>query len=440
MVQDVIAQIEKDIGFYNQTIDGNPIWDGIRYDIISFINAHEITDAQKKTDSKSLSLFAKIKYFFLGIWSVISLTYLPMKRKDYLFVISSRFKEGKQSYDRQIAPILPLIDKEKRIIIEHHIGAKYDDSYYMDGASLFYRVNKFKYRKRYDISEFFADNINKHYGRNVISSSVVNTMINRFFSNRDFYFKLLSNIKPSKIIISYGRFKSMCAAASKLRTPVFLLQHALVFENDYALSNTCPNKGRGYFPNYLLTYGSYWGKYMDHLTEVKVLGNKYLSEKLKSSKGESILFISTSQQGIYLSPVVKQFAEANPEVPCLYRLHPTEYSIKDKYDLLFNGCPNVKVITTELTFEDSLAESRFVVGIFSTTLFESLHQERPVAVLNIDKYQTYLTNLKSLANVYFFNDYRELSDIINNTFIKTEMTFFEPLNENTLSFMVGLKC
>lgn len=432
MVQDVIASIEKDNKFYELTIGGVHIWDGIRYDIISYITAQEINENNNQHQITRSSSYEKIRYFFLELWSYLCLVILPRKAKQYLFVISSRFKDGNNNYDRQASPLLSEVKKSERIILEHHTGAKYDDAYYYDSASFYYRLKKYKYRAKYEASSIIADSINSIFGKNVITSSIIDNFINRFFSARDYYNKLIRNIKPNKIIISFGRFKSLCAVASKSGIQVILLQHALVFENDYALANTCPNKEQGYYPDYFYTYGTYWGQYMKHLTNVRVLGNNYLSNKLVGPQGEAVLFISTPQQGTYLSPLVKRFAERNSDIRCFYRLHPTEYSIADKYIQLFKNCSNVRVITTEMTFEESVSESRFVVGIFSTALFEALHNERPVAVLNVEEYHTYLENLREIKNVYFINNEKELSELINASFIKTELTFFEPLNKNSL--------
>ena len=99
---------------------------------------------------------------------------------------------------------------------------------------------------------------------------------------------------------------------------------------------------------------------------------------------------------------------------------------------LFCECSNIDVITNESSFEESLTQSRLVVGIFSTALYEALHQDRIIAVLDDDAYQTYLSNLKGLANVYFFTSERDLLDITKRKIEPSNTTFFEPLKEEVI--------
>ncbi len=441
MIQDIISKIEKDNGFYSLFVNNIPIWDGIRYEVIEHLIAQRVESPVAKLNNQGKVSFPLYyaKEFVRECLSYISLLYVPHNRhKDFIFFISSRSKDGHNSYDRQAAPILSRIPSHRRVIIEYQTGARYPDRNYCDFAPLFYRLRRKSYKGNdQSVSSFIANRINDEFGENIISPVIISSMIERFRSNCKAYLKLLGKIRPQKIIISYGRFKAICYAAKQFSIPVCLLQHALVFENDFALANTCPERSLGYFPDVFYTYGSFWGQYMKNLTDVRVLGNQYLSKAINNN-GTSLLFISTSQQGLLLSPIVKQFALYRKDVHCIYRLHPAEYHLKSKYLEFFSGLSNVQVVTNEASFEDNLSNSKIVVGIFSTALYEALNQKRLVAVLENKDYDTYLSNLRGLDNVYFFRDYLELSDIESQDYKKTTVSFFESLREDALTQILYL--
>jgi len=433
MIQDTIFDIEKHYSLYKYEVNGVSVWDGIRYDVIAYITAQGINDRSTKNGKQSINTLLS---FFVAciaeIRTYISLIILPRKKRDYLLFISSRYHNGKNSFDRQVFPVLREIPQKRRTIIEFQTGAKYSDPHYADAAPLYFRLHNKSFKISIECAENISSIINEGFGHFVISKEIIQSFIRRFLSNNTYYLLLFKRIQPKKIIVSHGRFKSICFAANQLNIPVVLFQHALIFEDDFALANTCPNRSMGHFPNKLLTYGSYWGGYMKKLVDVSVVGNMFLSHRIEGKAGDSILVISTAQQGLFLSPVINSFARSNPGINVIYRLHPAEFCLKEKYEDLFRGCGNVLIMKDELSLEESIAQCRVVVGIFSTALFEALHNNRIVAVLEELKYQTYESHLKGLDNVYFFKDANELSLLVNIKAVQSRVTFFEPLNESVL--------
>ncbi|MHC1779094.1 MAG: hypothetical protein AB9922_02520 [Bacteroidales bacterium] len=438
MVHDEIKIIEGKYEFY-QIKDqyGNFIWDGIRYDVITSIMAktfHSISTLKDGNSSNFKRHIKVLKNYFSEMVSLMSIPFLSKKK--FVFSVSSRFKNDFNSYDKSADSIINMLEEKDYYVINHHVPRNTRYKSHSDSLHLFMHL---AWARKRDVTtiRFFADNINAEYGKDVISYSKVEELINKFYLSVIYYKYLLKRLRPLKVFISYGRYKALTEAAHSLNIKVYLLQHALVFENDFALCNTSPDKKHGYFPDYFLTFGSFWGQYMSHLMKVETIGNDYLCKSGNPKNGKEVLFISTDSQGVFLSGLMLEFAEGNPTITCSYRLHPSEYKNADYYMGYFSKCPNIHVITINMSITESIEKCQIVVGIFSTVLFEALHSYRKVAIYDIPEFSSYTSNFRNVPNAFFIKNEADLVRLLNIDYSETDMIFFEPFDKGKAKSIIN---
>jgi len=205
-----------------------------------------------------------------------------------------------------------------------------------------------------------------------------------------FYEKLFDRVKPKIVFIEdacYGYAKlALCVACKDNNIILVEYQHGLISLNHpaYNYHNDLSTEYLKYLPDYFLSYGNYWNENCRMPIPVINIGNPHLTENVSeadlSKKENQLLFASN---GIEPEMRVKNLLHLNKKLlkkgyKIVFRPHPSEIARLDTVYKPFkeNG------ITIDLgVLHESLSKSKYVLGDFSTVLFESiLYQCIPIAI------------------------------------------------------------
>ena len=178
-----------------------------------------------------------------------------------------------------------------------------------------------------------------------------------------------------------------------------------------------------YFPNKLVLFGRYWAEstnlpinnkqIIQHFSQI----SKQEKNDSHTNKVEAVLFISQASIGDKLSRVATSFANNN-EVECYYKLHPSEFgNWKSKYPELAESADKARivVIKNEKSIYELFGICNYVVGVYSTAIYESLMHGCKTFLVNIEGYQymDYLIQngyVRLLTDKFSFNDLKDFSN------------------------------
>lgn len=234
---------------------------------------------------------------------------------------------------------------------------------------------------------------------------------------------LLLKVKPRAIfqVVHYALPNLIInEQAKRLGIPTIELQHGVLGDYNIAYHFNFAIKSP-FFPDYFSVFGNYWKNVtklpveahcvlvtgFPHLWETKIRLNKSKSEK-RSVK--QFLIISQGTIGQDLSKFVKEFvtSELFPDINILYKLHPSEYDIwRDLYPNLVNEKITV-IDNDQISLYEYFTIADWVLGVYSTAIFEALFYGLTVYILKTDGYQ-YLDDLIKKGIVQFVEKPEDLS-------------------------------
>lgn len=259
------------------------------------------------------------------------------------------------------------------------------------------------------------------------------------------YSRIFEKIKPKIIFFddaSYGSLHASvmrCANERHIVTAEF--QHGYVGSTHWAYFHSkklCKNKEySSYYPKLFLTFGDYWNNNIQIPGEKIVIGNPHVFEKISGASKDkkinnSILFISgglfpenIDLMGNITKRFMKIIKDRKEEYKIVYKLHPKESKIYNKYLEYFAGFNNIQVVK-DRDIHELMAQCEVIVGEDSTALFEALLYTENIFVY--ESIRSRLAISKELGT--WFKDESELYNLLVtgtcNNQIKDYKTFWEP--------------
>lgn len=237
----------------------------------------------------------------------------------------------------------------------------------------------------------------------------ISNLINHYLNNRkyliQYYNYILKRIEPKIVIlvVSYSFEKMvLCELAKERKIPVIELQHGMIGPMHIAY-NFYSKINLPSFPDYLFTFGQFErdkAKFpisKEHIISVGYpeLENKSkIYNKIKQTK-KIILFISQTLEIIaeYANIAAQNLDEKKYHI--IFQLHPKEYSDWKLRLGAYLNHPNIEVRGDyKQTVHGSLAQADWVVGNFSTVLYEAQMYDVKVAILKVGLYK----NMQYLYN------------------------------------------
>lgn len=148
---------------------------------------------------------------------------------------------------------------------------------------------------------------------------------------------------------------------------------------------------------------------------MSVLGHRDFNKNIKSIKGikkkKKITFISQWTVGQLMIVKALEVAKYYPDYKIIYRLHPNEYKNKQSYldRISEKNLKNLELGCIRKTILKEIADSEFVVGVYSTAIYEALALKCKILLLPfygvdymkylIDNNYAYVANLDSIIDL-----------------------------------------
>ncbi len=201
---------------------------------------------------------------------------------------------------------------------------------------------------------------------------------------------------PKKVycVVAYGR-PALIKAAKERGIETMELQHGTI--SDFHPGYHYPGVVKGgldYFPDRICLWDDFW-KEMCAIPlqdeNIIVSGFEHLERERKqydgiTKKDGQVVIISQGALGPRISDVLMKNIDDLRQYQILYKLHPGEYDRWKTYESLvrLSAYKNVKIIdNNDVPLYQLLAESKYVIGVYSTAIFESFNFGCRVVLLNL---------------------------------------------------------
>lgn len=224
-------------------------------------------------------------------------------------------------------------------------------------------------------------------------------------SFKDYYYqiysffikKLIKKSKCHQVIINCGSYgfdyASIIIAARSIGVKTIDVQHGMILNHiAYSASDEIASYQNyyNYLPDELWTFGEYWSNQVSWRYQKIVVGNPYLLDfqykYINTAIGTDYLIISQAADKIevIIGDYVDKLATAYPNSSICLRLHPVETI--DVYKWLLEKHTNIVYSTFDkvVLYED-IAKSKYVIGINSTCLFESIALDKTPIIIDCEE-------------------------------------------------------
>tara|TARA_R110002110_G_scaffold2830_1_gene14160 strand:+ start:90992 stop:92347 length:1356 start_codon:yes stop_codon:yes gene_type:complete len=425
--------MEEELKLLNKEIEGVFFWELIRFkvhrDILQEKNI--IKSGHEKPKNNYIN---KLRSFNKTIgWIFLKNPFLS-KEVDLLFWGHPRRKksDGGFFWDNHTDPIINSLKNEFRCLLleptylgAHFIPPVTTNIRYTD----FIQLLIFIFKKRIDFvdnSKLISQIESEIYSRFEVKINIKKILVKKLSTKKisvNIYILLLKRLKPKLvfIIVSYGN-EFFIEACKTLNITVIELQHGGGVSWHH-LGYSYPNLSKILFPDYFFTFGEFWKrrlKYPIPMKKVIPVGcafheiekEKYLNE----NKLNQIIIVSQGNVGNEICKFAIDLQnDATFDYKIIYKLHPGEYlNWENKYaDLITAG---ITVVSDDsIPLYRLLAQSKVVIGVSSTVLYESLGFNVNIFLLNLPGME-YMQELidEDIANVVstsseFLNKYNSLN-------------------------------
>jgi hypothetical protein len=415
-ITDLIKKMEIDLNLFNDdtySSESRLVWEAARHSVgMELLDKFDIKyDVYKHIIPWwEKSLFNKFKFV---ISTLINITirgwlFLPRKKEWLIFQNARRKLNDVGLYtDIYTDDIIAEIGIEKCSIVEsmynrrHFVPCPYKIKYLELSDLLAFIYRRFNIWRIERISEFIKmiNDIDKYLSFALRQKIDLNVIMYNVFMNVKSYQKsyqlLLNYLKPKKILLvcSYGK-EALIDIAHNMKIPVIEVQHGLINNEHLGYSLPLGNKKKS-FPDYIWLQGIYWKQNVNWTIQndrLKILGYPFFTYEYrkysKKNKIRQILFISQDDIGYKLSKVAIDVAlRFKGDIPVIYKLHPSEYEWwNSEYPWLADAEKKeiLRILDKDVSLHEIAGESKWVVGVHSTALFEALSLECIIVLFNFN--------------------------------------------------------
>ena len=392
-----IFQMENELDLFSKKIGNVYFWELVRFNVFRQIT--EVTKIYGQGHTK-LDVNSKVRrnYVLNAIKNLFRKNPFLTSKCDILFWGSPRRKlmEDQLWWDIHNDPVIEsLEDAYECLLIEpslhnsHFSPAKTAHIRYLDivlflGTILIktklvrFCLSKTEENKLGEIERQINDWFNTRID---LKKAVTSRLLERK-SILPLYTFLIKKISPKVVVItvSYGN-KIIIEACRKLDIPVVELQHGAGIGR-YHLGYSFPDEFTKTitFPDYFLAFGDFWkdrSKYPIEKHRIFNVGYPFLEMETRKyaqvSKKDQVVFISGGHIGEKMSRfAVELKARRDFPLDIVYKLHPGEYARWNReYPWLVNS--GVIIVDDDsVPLYKLLAQSRALIGVNSTVIYEGL--------------------------------------------------------------------
>ncbi|WP_417437313.1 polysialyltransferase family glycosyltransferase [Idiomarina abyssalis] len=415
-VQNALARIEEELSLFDFEIEGVKVWLALRLHIY-----YELCEKLGVLDTphrRRLTLKEKFFRPFITVFNSIFRNPFFAKKSRYLLVPHNR----KVKTDSGLIDIY-TDDLEKEIgdelvIVEKHDGISHQRSlcgrrYAYDFISLYTIIASRLRRLNSGSHSAIVYQIERRIESEFKVQLTLHSKFERYAYKHNCESWLLRKLLLSKgvkevfLVVSYGN-PPLVDACRKLQVTTTEIQHGVInqFHIGYDFGEKANSFYHPYMPNKLILWNELWrhgAKLPKSIEKIEVKEPSYFKRQRQKvehiqEKKNRILFISQGVNGRQQASLIAKNISALSSYEIIFKLHPSEYKRWSGYSemVAISKLTNVTVIdNSERDLYELIKSSKYVVGVFSTALFEAIGLEKKVFVWNLPGHEYMQASIES---------------------------------------------
>lgn len=409
------TQFELDYGMFDKKIEGVKFWQYIRDSVIeSHLRAvYGIynEDFLRKVVHKQDKVNYKVRDFIKE--NLIYNQFRMKKREVLIFASDRKVKDDKNRYRDVYTDII-----DKNLKQSHYLLTFVRDNPLPHSSPNLIYIKLEQFKRIMGIKDDVVKVSKKEFEEKVIQPlescfdirfdnthiAQMHTFLERCLTRRKplakYYNYILDKSRP-KLILTVGigfEMLVLCAVAKKKGIPVVVLQHGIISTGSFPYNSPQIVKISA-FPDYMFVFGKYEkerGKFSIPRSRIIPVGYPELDNYIKTAKEEKtaikkLLVLSCGDEKKLLDFTNELAGRIDgTKYKVVYKLHPMEYGDwKNLYGrhLLH---PNIEVVgENSKSVYDYFMQADWVIGMFSTSLYEATAFNVKIAILDSAYKQDY---------------------------------------------------
>lgn len=236
--------------------------------------------------------------------------------------------------------------------------------------------------------------------------------VQKFKIEYNYYYKLLKRKKIKKIFfIAYNGKAALIKAAKDLKIESIEIQHGIMVAEDFIYHFPgIENGSLEYFPKKFYV----WNKQINTCKlpiaqkNIIIYGNKFLENRKSSLSGipkikNQILIISQHTLSKQIADFILKNLLLLKDYKIIYKLHPLEEkNVHEFLDLkMLKTYTNFIIADNNYSVYELMAQSQFVIGVYSTALYEATYFNCIIFLINLPGVEmlNHLVNNKSIKEI-----------------------------------------
>lgn len=402
-------------------IDGVYVWEAVRAAIYYRIIDHYISGNSSVKKNKIVDFKNLIYRVFIN--SLLFNPYFPIRESEILIFESGRkYSNGNKYIDIYTDYLNELLIKDKISFTRYEMNYNVDSPFFkrnfkwkhLDFILLLSKIKTKKTKCNFisndlqmiqSISSRFED----IFGFSIDFKIIFEANIEKFKREYILFNKLFLKKKPKEIYLVNSCDKSgLILAAKDLGIIVNELQHGL--NSNYDIVSNYPNTIPGdlhYFPDNFYIWDNvqmFFAKLPLSSQNIKYFKNKHIENwisKTKYTKKDTKTILIVSQP--YGSDDIFNFILKNIQLlkdyNFIYKIHPVENSEKFiNFKIENPHIHNLRFVMNEESIYELMKKSKYVIGVYSSALFEAIAFNCKVILLNLPGVEMSYSLLKNSEN------------------------------------------
>lgn len=417
---DKFLSIENKYKLLDQKIRGVYFWQISRVNIYLEIK-NKILNGNNLIEKNNFENNLKYLPRRLFINSILLNPFFTKKKNEIIIFSSGRlYNDGNKNIDIYTDYLCEDLDKEGISYTKYEtnylndavLSKKLFKTKHIDFIVLFSKLTRLFYNTKLNDKEIYLielirKEINENFKIEIDIFSIIKRDIRNFKSQYFFYKLLFKLIKPKEIYIVNSSDKPyIIAAAKKQKITVNELQHGLISDCD--IVNNFPDTEPDlleYFPSRFFKWNNIdmcYAKLPLSKDNIVPFKNKHLDKWIRKTinivkEKNTILVISQPFESLNILEYIENNISQLKDYKFIYKIHPAEEKqiIKKIGEKLIAKYTNIYFIENEESIYYLLKKSEYVLGVYSSALFEAQLFECKIILLDLEGVEMSLPLIKN---------------------------------------------
>lgn len=276
-----------------------------------------------------------------------------------------------------------------------------------------------------EVLDAYSQAVNDYFGISIDANEMLAVEWPKFIRYKHRFMRWLKKYKPQEVIVVVGYYAyEFIEACKECGVKVSEVQHGIIDWNHsgYAYPLQTANKKQvPYFVDHFYAFNTFWTKNcplpLGH-DQVSYIGflhfRKQKSKYLNNKHKYQVLIISQGTIGSALVDLSTKLANAHEDYVFIFKLHPGEFlNYKERYPQLDKAPTNLLVVKNEVPLYYWMSNAKYMIGAYSTAIYEGLAMNCRVMLINTDgvyDYMKYLIDENVVSVITTVEDFDRCKD------------------------------